>query len=126
MEPHIRHGRGSVRPYLHGPAELPEFLRQVLGAEEIERFEFGPESHHVEMRVGDSTIVIEAGELPDDVEPWTGSIYVYVPDVDAAHRRAIELGAREIAPATDKPYRERQCGFVDAGGNTWWLATFKG
>lgn len=50
--------------------------------------------------------------------------YVYVPDVDTVYARALESGATSIAPPTDKPYRERQCGFIDAGENTWWVATF--
>ena len=28
--------------------------------------------------------------------------------------------------AEDKPYGERQCGFTDAGGNTWWVSTYLG
>lgn len=122
---HIRHGRGSVRPYLHGPMELPEFLRETFGAVELERHEFGPRSFHVEMLIGDSVLVIEAGELPSDVTPWQGSVYVYVEDVDTVFARALELGAKLLAPLQDKPYRERQGGFLDAAGNTWWVATHK-
>jgi PhnB protein len=121
---HIRQGHGAVRPYLHGPVGLPEFLRQVFGAVELERFEFGPESVHVEMQIGDSTVVVEAGELPPDVRPWVGSVYVYVPDVDAVYLRALELGATSLSAVEDKPYDERQGGFIDAGGNTWWVATY--
>lgn len=122
---HIRHGRGSVRPYLHGPVGLPEFLRAVFQALELERHEFGPQSFHVEMQVGDSVVVIEAGELPDEVKPWQGSVYVYVEDVDAVLARAVERGAKLLAPVEDKPYQERQGGFLDAAGNTWWVATYK-
>jgi uncharacterized glyoxalase superfamily protein PhnB len=46
--------------------------------------------------------------------------------VDAVHARALESGARLLAPVQDKPYEERQGGFIDAGGNTWWVATYKG
>lgn len=120
---HIRHGHGAVRPYLHGPVGLPEFLRQVFGAVELERFEFGPDSCHVEMRIGDSILVVEAGDLPLDVRPWTGSVYVYVPDVDTVYSRALALGATSLSAVEDKPYKERQGGFVDAAGNTWWVAT---
>ena len=120
---HIRHGHGAVRPYLHGPVGLPEFLRQAFGAVELERFEFGPDSFHVEMRIGDSILVVEAGDLPSDVKPWTGSVYVYMPDVDTVYSRALALGATSLSPVEDKPYRERQGGFVDAAGNTWWVAT---
>ena len=37
MLAHVRHGRGAVRPYLYGALELPQFLREVFGAEEVER-----------------------------------------------------------------------------------------
>lgn len=123
--PHIRQGRGSVRPYLYGPIELVEFVRQVFGAIEVERFEFGPKSFHVEMQIGDSTVVIEAGDLPPDVKPWVGSVYVYVAEVDAVHSCALALGAKLLAAVEDKPYQERQGGFIDAAGNTWWVATYK-
>lgn len=122
---HVRQGHGAVRPYLYGPIDLPDFVRQVFDAIELERFEFGPKSFHVEMQVGDSTLVIEAGDLPQSVKPWRGSVYVYVPDVDAVHARALSLGATLLAAVEDKPYQERQGGFVDAAGNTWWVATYK-
>ena len=107
---YIRHGRGSVRLYLHGPIGLPEFLHAVFGAVELERHEFGPHSFHVEMEVGDSVVVVEAGELPAEVEPWKSSVYVYVEDVDAVFARAVELGAKVLKPVEDKPYQERQGG----------------
>lgn len=122
---HVRHGMGAVRPYIHGPLELLAFVKDVFGAVELERHEFGPESLHVELRVGDSVLVIEAGELPPEVSPWTCSIYVYVEDVDAAFARAVGLGAKPVAEVQDKPYRERQGGFTDVAGNTWWVATYR-
>ena len=123
MSDYIRHGLGAVRPYLHGPVALLDLVVEVLGAQEVERHQLGPRSFHVEFQVGDSALVIEAGELPADVEPWTNSVYAYVPDVDAAFARAVELGAEVIAAPADKPYQERQAGFRDAAGNTWWIAT---
>ena len=56
---------------------------------------------------------------------WCG-IYVYVPDVDAAYRRALAAGAISIATPEDKPYAERQAGVCDSFGNTWWIATYCG
>lgn len=122
---HVRHGIGSVRPYIQGPVELLDFVRKTFGAVELERHEFGPESFHVELRIGDSVIVIEAGQLPPDISPWKCSIYVYVEDVDAVYYRALQLGATSLAQVEDKPYQERQAGFVDVAGNTWWVATYK-
>lgn len=126
MKEHTRHGAGTVRPYVHGPLGILHFLAEVFAAEEIERHEFGPESFHVELRIGDSVLVVEAGSLPPGVKPWTNSIYVYVPDVDAAFDRAVALGATVVAAPADKPYKERQAGFRDEAGNTWWISTFKG
>lgn len=125
MTEYMRHGMGCVRPYLHGPVSLIEFVADVFGAEQVERHQLGPQSFHVEFRLDDSAFVIEAGELPATVEPWKNSVYVYVPDVDAAFAKAVELGAEVIAAPADKPYGERQAGFRDAGGNTWWIATYQ-
>jgi len=126
MASHVRHGRGSVRPYLFGQYELPEFLEQVFGASTIERHETGPRSAHVELELGDSVIVVEAGELPPDVDPTTASVYVYVEDTDSVYARALEAGAASIAAPEDKHYGERSAGIRDAFGNTWWISTYQG
>jgi PhnB protein len=119
----VRNGFAAVRPYLHGPAQLPDFVEQVFDAQVLEHNEHGPTL----LKIGaDGAVWIEAGDLPPDIEPWTGSVYVYVADVDAVFQRAIARGATVIAPPEDKPYAERQCGFADTGGNTWWVSTYLG
>jgi PhnB protein len=118
----VRNGFAAVRPYLQGPAELPEFVQQVFGAQVLERHEHGPTL----LKIGDGAVWIEAGDLPPGIEGWTGSVYVYVADVDAVFARAVALGARVVAEPQDKPYAERQCGFTDAGANTWWVSTYLG
>lgn len=123
---HVRHGVGAVRPYVHAPVSLPEFLEKTLGAVELERHELSPDSFHVELQIGDSVVVVEAGELPEDVTPWVSFVYVYVEDVDATYARALENGAEPFEEPKDRPYGERQAGFVDAGGNTWWVARYTG
>jgi PhnB protein len=119
---HIHRGFGAVRPYLHGPDELPEFLKETFGAVVLEVNPEGPTL----LQIGDSFVWVEAGELPPHIKPWVGSVYVYVEDVDRAYSRAMELGARSIAAPEDKPYNERQAGFVDPGGNTWWVSRYLG
>jgi PhnB protein len=122
---YVRHGVGTVRPYLYGNLDLIEFVQQVFGAVELERSEFGPRSFHVEAAVGDSVIVLEVSDPPQE-NAAPASIYVYVPDVDAAFGRALEAGAEEVAPPEDKPYDERAAGVKDSFGNTWWIATYQG
>ncbi len=65
---HVRHGFATVRPYIYGPYELPEFLVTVFGAREIERHE-APDRRaaHVELAIGDGALVVEAGEMPPTV-----------------------------------------------------------
>lgn len=123
---HVRDGHSCVRPYLCGPLSLPEFLTKVFDAKLVIQHDFDSSRRHVEMAIGDSIVVIEAGEFPAGATPWTGCVYVYVPDADAVHAKALALGAREKAPVEDKDYQERQGGFIDAGGNTWWVSTFTG
>ncbi len=123
---HVRQGFGSVRPYLYGGLELPDFVVQTFRAEEIERHAFGPRSFQVTVRVGDSALILEAGDLPRDVTPTRGSVYVYVEDVDATYGRALEAGAESIAAPENKPYDERNAGVRDPWGNTWWISTCTG
>jgi uncharacterized glyoxalase superfamily protein PhnB len=126
MTKHIRHGRGSVRPYLYGHYELPDFLEQVFDAKTLERHEMGERSAHVELAIGDSVVVVEAGELPADITPTIASIYVYVEDPDAAYARALEAGAKSISEPEDKHYEERSAGIQDPFGNTWWISKYLG
>jgi PhnB protein len=121
---YVRHGVGTVRPYLYGNLDLIDFVQQVFGAMELERTEFGPRSFHVEAAIGDSVIVLEVGD-PPPASAAPASIYVYVPDVDAAFERALDAGAEEVAAPEDKPYDERASGVRDSFGNTWWIATYQ-
>ncbi|HLI79779.1 MAG TPA: VOC family protein [Candidatus Binataceae bacterium] len=124
MSKHIRHGHGSVRPYVYGKLDLPDFVREVFGAKEIERHGYPNGGAHIEAEIGDSMIVLEAAEsFPANSAVTKNSIYVYIEDVDAAYQRAIAVGATSIAAPADKPYEERQCGVRDSFGNTWWIST---
>ncbi len=122
---HIRHGLGAVRPYLYGHFDLPEFVKHAFGAVELERIEMGEQSAHVETKIEDSVLVIEAGELPPDLTPTRASVYVYVEDVDEVYKRALEWGATSVAAPEDKPYEERAAGVQDSFGNIWWIATYR-
>jgi PhnB protein len=120
---YIRHGLGAVRPYLYGHLDLPEFVKQVFGAVEVERIQ-DEKGSHVEARIGDSMLVMETGEFPPDVTPTRASVYVYVEDVDKAYERALALGAKSVSAPEDKPYEERGAGVQDSFGNIWWIATY--
>jgi len=121
---HVRHGVGSVRPYLYGRLDMLELVKRAFGAVELEHLPVG-KGFHVEAKIGDSMIVMEVSDPPHpSAKP--ASIYVYVDDVDAAYQRAVAAGATSIAAPEDKPYEERAAGVKDSFGNTWWIATYTG
>jgi PhnB protein len=122
---HIRHGAGSVRPYLYGRLDMLELVKRAFGAVELERLETRNNGFHVEAKIGDSIVVMEACDPPHP-SGKPASIYVYVEDVDAAYQSALEAGAISIAAPEDKPYQERAAGISDSFGNTWWIATYTG
>ena len=92
---HIRHGVGSVRPYLYGRLDMLELVKRAFGAVELERLEAG-NGYHVEAKIGDSMIVMEVGDPPHP-GGTPASIYVYIDDVDAAYQRALAAGATSVA-----------------------------
>ncbi len=122
---HVRHGKSSVRPYVYGPLSLATLVKEAFGAVELEREQVRESSFHIEAQIGDSMIVLEVSD-PPHASATRGSIYVYVPDVDAAYQRALENGAESVAAPADKPYQERSAGVKDGLGNIWWISTFTG
>jgi len=121
---HIRHGVGSVRPYLYGRLDMLELVKRAFGAVELDHIKVG-NGFHVEAKIGDSMIVMEVCDPPHP-GGQPASIYVYVDDVDAAYQRALAAGATSVAAPEDKPYQERAGGVKDSFGNTWWIATYTG
>jgi PhnB protein len=120
---YVRHGLGAVRPYLYGQPDLVDFITQVFGATIVEQVG-GLTDAHIEAQIGDSMIVLEIGG--EVTSPTYSSLYVYVEDVDATYKRALQAGATSLAEPTDKPYQDRNAGVKDTFGNTWWIGTYLG
>jgi PhnB protein len=75
--------------------------------------------HHAEMRLGDSVIMFGRKQSGFSCQAMN---YVFVPDADATHKRALELGAVSIMDCGDRFYGFREGGFRDAEGHQWWIA----
>jgi len=122
---HIPEGLRSINSYLHpvGAGNLIDFLKQAFGAEEVEVYRPDAEGPivHAKIRLGDT--ILEMGEAHGAYPPKPTGLHFYVPDVDAAYRRALEAGAASISPPADQPYGERGAGIRDPAGNSWFLAT---
>jgi len=128
-------GVHTLTPYISvkGAAEALAFYRSALGAEELFRLDM-PDGRvgHAELRIGDSRMML-ADEMPDMADAvarsprtlggTTFGLHVYVPDVDAAFRRAINAGGVVKRPVQDQFYGDRSGTFADPFGHVWTLAT---
>lgn len=116
-------GYHTVTPYLmvKGVAELIDFLKEAFDAVEIERLP-GPDGTvgHGEVRIGDSVVMMGEG---GHFGPMPAAIYLYVKDVDACYKRALDAGATSLMEPADQFYGDRSAGVKDAFGNIWFVAT---
>jgi PhnB protein len=122
---HKPEGYTSVSPYLvvDGAQHVIDFLRQVFGAAELRRFDAdGGGIMHAEVQIDDSVVMI-ADSTPD-WPPYPSHLHVYVPDVDATYRRALDAGGVAIKePQRMEGDPDRRGGFTDPAGNSWWVST---
>lgn len=120
----IPEGYHTVTPYLIVQAadQLIDFVKQAFGA--IERFRgIGSAGGiHCEVIIGDSIVMIGGGGAWHG-EPSPATLYLYVNDVDAIYKRAIQVGAISISEPADQSFGDRIAGVKDAFGNVWYIAT---
>lgn len=114
----IREGFHSVTPRLicDDPRGLVTFLQRVFaGTGEL------PEDAPAHVQIGDS-IVMVSGSGPR--EHTRSLFYVYVDDVDATFRRALDAGATCVEDPALMPWGDRRAIVADPYGNDWQIATY--
>lgn len=114
----------TVSPYLivDGADATIDFLKRVFGAVELRRFpDAAGKLMHAEVRIGDTVVMIADGS--EGWPPFPSHVHVYVTDVDATYRRALEAGASSVQEPVKKDDADKRGGVKDAGGTTWWIAT---
>lgn len=131
----IPKGYHSVTPHLtvRGAADAIDFYKRAFGARERGRMP-GPDGKvimHAELQIGDS-IVFLADEFPDmgcrapqTLGGSTGSLHLYVRDVDRAFQRAVAAGAEVRMAVTDMFWGDRYAKVADPFGHEWGLGTHK-
>lgn len=119
--PYKPDGYTSLAPYLivaDAEATLA-FVRAVFGIDPnfVHRGEDGGVAH-AEVRIDDTILML--GQAANGPE---AHVHVYVPDADAAFRRALDAGGRVVQEVSEKGDGDRRGGVTDPTGTTWWLAT---
>ena len=113
----------TVTPYLlvdDADAELA-FLQSAFAGDE-RHCSRTPDGRvmHAEMTLGDSLVMI--GQCTTQYPSRPCALYLWVDDVDATFRKAVEAGGTVESAPEDKPYGHRTAGVIDPNGNTWWIA----
>jgi uncharacterized glyoxalase superfamily protein PhnB len=113
-----------------GAADAIAFYQKAFGAVELTRLP-GPGGKllHASMRVGESVFM-----LNDENPAWCAlgpktlkgtpvTLHLYVEDVDAAARRAVDAGAKVVMEVADMFWGDRYGVFEDPFGHRWSLAS---
>jgi PhnB protein len=128
----IPEGYSSVTPYLiiRGAAQAIDFYRRAFGATELLRMQ-APDGRvgHAEIKIGNSPLMLadefpEMGaQSPQALGGAAVSFLIYVDDVDARFRQAIDAGGTVVRPVKDQFYGDRSGTLKDPFGHTWTIAT---
>lgn len=124
----IPEGYHTLTPYLYFErgAEAIEWYKKAFGAKERVRM---PGQNgaigHAELDIGDSALMMadNANGSPKKLGATSVSFVLYVQDVDAAFKKAIDAGATEVQPVEDKFYGDRMGMLRDPFGHEWSVGT---
>jgi uncharacterized glyoxalase superfamily protein PhnB len=120
----IPEGYHTVVPYIvaEDANALLTFLKAGLHATEQEIMRY-PDGRiwHGDVMVGDSHVMLSQATAQHPAMPIT--LYLYVPDTDAAYRDAIAAGGSSVMEPATQFYGDRNAGVRDSNGNMWYFGT---
>jgi PhnB protein len=128
----IPEGYHSVSPYLavEDAASAIEYYVTAFDAREVVRMDApGGKIGHAELEVGDSRIMLSdpfpgsSTQPPKQLGGTSTSVFMYVEDVDAVVKRAVEAGATITMEVADQFWGDRFGTITDPFGHVWSIAT---
>ena len=121
-----------VTPYLtvEGAADAIDFYTLVFDAKERGRMA-GPDGKvgHAELEIGDSLVMLSDSfpqsetRPPSELGGTSAGIFLYVEDVDAVVKRAVDAGATVTMEVADQFWGDRFGSIKDPYGHVWSIAT---
>jgi len=86
---------------------------------------------HAEFQIGDSVFMLSdefpamGNRSPRSLGGTSGSVWLYVSDVDATYRQAVAAGATSISEPVDMFWGDRHARVRDPFGHEWSIATHR-
>jgi PhnB protein len=128
----IPEGYRTVTPYLavDDAAEAIAYYTKAFGAKERSRME-APDGSigHAELEIGDSLVMLSdpfpqaTTRTPKELGGTTATVFLYVEDVDAVVKRAVDAGATVTMEVADQFWGDRFGAITDPFGHSWSIAT---
>jgi len=128
----IPEGYHTVSPYLavDDAARAIEYYLKAFGAKELVRMEApGGKVGHAELELGDSRIMLSdpfpqaSTRPPKELGGTSASVFMYVEDVDAVVKRAVDAGATVTMEVANQFWGDRFGTITDPFGHVWSIAT---
>jgi PhnB protein len=128
----IPDGYRAVTPYLavDDAAAAITYYKKAFGAKERLRMN-APDGKigHAELEIGDSLVMLSdpfpqaSTQPPKDLGGTTSSVFLYVEDVDAVVKKAVDEGATVAMEVADQFWGDRFGSVIDPFGHVWSIAT---
>jgi PhnB protein len=128
----VPEGYNTVTPYLgvEDAAAAIDFYQRAFGAKERSRMPGpGDTIMHAELELGDSLIMLSdpfpqaSTKPPKELGGTSVNIFLYVEDIDAVHKQAVDAGGTSLMEPDDMFWGDRFGSVQDPFGHTWTIAT---
>jgi PhnB protein len=128
----IPEGYHTLAPYLavDNAAEAIDYYKEAFGAKERVRMNApGGAIGHAELEIGDSVVMLSdpfpqsSTKPPKELGGSSVSVFMYVEDVDAVVKQAVDAGATVLMEVADQFWGDRFGTVQDPFGHTWSVAT---
>jgi PhnB protein len=128
----VPEGYHTLTPYLavDDAAKAIEFYKRAFGATERTRMP-APDGKigHAELEIGDALVMLSdpfpqmATKPPKELGGTSGSVFMYVEDVDEVVKQAVDAGATVTMEVADQFWGDRFGSVSDPFGHVWSIAT---
>jgi PhnB protein len=128
----IPEGYHTVSPYLavQDAARAIEYYAKAFGAKEVVHMD-APDGKigHAELEIGDSRVMLSdpfpqaSTRAPKELGGTSVSVFMYVEDVDAVVKQAVDAGATVTMEVADQFWGDRFGTITDPFGHVWNVAT---